>query len=889
MKLFSRLRTQFRKKELDRELSEELAFHIEQETEENIAAGMSAEEARYAALRKFGGMEQVKEECRDAWGLRFIETLLQDIRFGARMLIKDPTLTAVVVLTLALGIGVNTSMFSVVYSLALRPLPVTDSARVVGVYEEFHGHYSRGVYGQPNLLSYPEYVRYRDGSHVFSGLAGYADVSLSLGGGGGQSIAGLLASCNYFAVLDGEMTRGRSLSLQDCRDPDAGSVAVISSGFWKSHFGGDPDALGKTLTLNRHVVTVVGITANNFGGTELQVPDVWLPLTLAPQMLPNDFQNPNWLALGDVGWLNVIGRLKRGISHRRAEVELGVLAHQEDANYPGRQTSVTVNSGAYWDSPEMRRVGSWVATAILALAGFILVIACINVMNLPLARATTRQPELGIRLSLGASRFRLIRQLLTETMMVALLGGVASVIVAQWLPPLLVHGFPEMPVSPYVKLTPDFVILTYAFLATLLAAVVCGFPPTLQGIKLQLASALKEKGNRASHGIGRARLRSLLIVAQISGCTVLLVAAGSLVRGLERAEATNPGFNTRNVLVVSLDLANQGYDEARADAFERELHNRLAAVPGVAGVARSEVIPWVSGFTTGVTIPGSDRDSVSQPVWGNVVSPDYFQTMGIHLLRGQTFTEEEIQAHDGVPAIISAAMARRFWGDADPLGREFLSGKTAFQVVGIAPDVQNSHLGETDGPFFYSASESNGALDAKLFVRTNGDTSVVAALVPQLARQLDGNVITSTETLRQALETTLAPSKTLAVLVAVLGLLSMVLAVTGVWGIVAYAASQRRHEIGIRKALGAHKRDILTLLLSQGTTLATIGTAIGLALGAGASQVLFGAGLLFGLSSFDPAVYLMTGCAFFSVTLLACYLPARRATKVDPMVALRCE
>jgi ABC-type antimicrobial peptide transport system permease subunit len=234
-------------------------------------------------------------------------------------------------------------------------------------------------------------------------------------------------------------------------------------------------------------------------------------------------------------------------------------------------------------------------------------------------------------------------------------------------------------------------------------------------------------------------------------------------------------------------------------------------------------------------------------------------------------------------------MARRFWGDADPLGREFLSGKTAFQVVGIAPDVQNSHLGETDGPFFYSASESNGALDAKLFVRTNGDTSVVAALVPQLARQLDGNVITSTETLRQALETTLAPSKTLAVLVAVLGLLSMVLAVTGVWGIVAYAASQRRHEIGIRKALGAHKRDILTLLLSQGTTLATIGTAIGLALGAGASQVLFGAGLLFGLSSFDPAVYLMTGCAFFSVTLLACYLPARRATKVDPMVALRCE
>jgi predicted permease len=805
------------------------------------------------------------------------------------MLAKDPGLTAVVVLTLALGIGVNTSLFLVVYSLALRPLPVKDPASVASVYEEFRGHYSRGVYGMPNLLSYPEYVNYRDGNHVFSGLAAYADVSLSLAGSTGQAVAGLLASCNYFGVLGADVARGRGFSPEDCRTPGAGWVAVINNGFWKSHFASDPAVLGKTLTLNRQVFTVVGVTASNFGGTELQVPDVWLPLTVAPQLLPDGFEDRNWPAVANVSWLNVVGRLNPGVSHRRAEGELGVLAHQVDENYPGRQTIVMVNLGAYLNDPESRGRGAWVAAAILALAGFILVIACLNVMNLLLARATTRHQEIGIRLALGVSRMRLVRQLLTETILLALLGGTASVVVARWLPPLLVGAVPEMQMGPHVDLTPNFAILTYAFLASLVAAVVCGLAPALQAMKLELVSALKEEGSPVSHGLGRSRLRSSLIVAQVAGCTVLLVAAGLLVRGLRHAQSTSPGFITKNVTVVSLDLANQGYDETRADAFERELHDRLAAAPGVAGVARSAAIPWVTSYMTGVTIPGSNPDGSSQTVWGNIVSADYFQTMGIHLLRGRTFTEQEAQTRGAVPAIISAAMARRFWGDTDPVGKEFLSSRTSFQVLGIAPDVQNSHLGRTDGPFFYGADAPGSALDAKIFVRTSGDASVVQAAVPQLTRQIDANVIASTETLEQALEKTLAPSRTLALLVTVLGILAMVLAVVGVWGIVAYAASQRTHEIGIRKALGAHPRDILTLLLHEGAKLAAIGLAVGLALGAAASQLLFAAGLLFGLSALDPTTYLATAIAFVSVTLVACYLPARRAMQVDPMVALRHE
>jgi macrolide transport system ATP-binding/permease protein len=510
-------------------------------------------------------------------------------------------------------------------------------------------------------------------------------------------------------------------------------------------------------------------------------------------------------------------------------------------------------------------------------------------MSLLLARATSRYQEIGIRLALGASGTRLVRQLLTETILLALLGGAASLIVVQWLPPLLVHAVPEMPMSPQANLTVNFAILAYAFLASLVAAVVCGLTPALQATNLALVSALKEEGPPVSRGLGRSRLSSSLIVAQVAGCTVLLVAAGLLVRGSRRAESTSPGFITKNVILVSLDLANKGYDETRADAFERELQDRLAAVPGVAGVARSTVIPCVTSYMTAVTIPGNREDGGTQPVLGDIVSSDYFQTIGIRLLRGRTFAEQEAQAGGAVPAIISSAMARRFWGNDDPLGKEFLAGRTVFQVLGIAPDVQNSHLGQADGPFFYGASGPDSALDAKVFVHATGDTSVIEAAIPQLARQLDANVIASTETFEQALEKTLTPSRTLAVMVAVLGVLAMVLAVVGVWGIVAYAASQRTREIGIRKAVGAHPRDILTLLLGQGAKLAAIGVAVGLSLGAAASQLIFAAGLLFGLSAFDPTTYLTTAVVFVSVTLFACYLPARRAMRVDPMVALRHE
>jgi predicted permease len=882
------IRALLRRKQAERELDSELRFHLEAQIESNIRAGMSPEAARQSALREFGGVELTKEECRDERGTQFLEHFWQDVRFGARMLRKNSGFTVVAVLTLALGIGANAAIFSLVYSLALRPLPVRDAASVVNVYEEFRGRFSRGTEGSPSLASYPEYLNYRDHSRVLTGLSAYAPVSLSPSGTTGEEISGLLASCDYFVVLGGDVTAGRGFNSDDCREAGESPIAVISNAFWRGHFGADPAALGKTLMLNQRMFTIVGIAAKDFSGTEMQIPDVWIPLSMAPQIMPNDFPSGDWLANDNLSWLKIVGRLKPGISSRQAKSELAVLAHQNDSTYPGRQTIVTVNSGSYWNSPEMRAVGSWVALAVLAVAAFILVIACVNLTSLLLARASTRYQEMGVRLALGASKARLMSQLLTESILLALAGGTAGLFAGQWLPPLLIRTvIPEVPANPNIDLSTNLTILFYTFLASLVAGIVCGFAPALQSTRLNLVSALKEEGTPTARGLKSSRLRNLLSVAQMAGCAALLIGAGLLVRGLRRAESASPGFLTKNVIVVSFDLANNQYIETRAGIFERDLHDRIAALPGVAGVARSAVLPCVDGYMTGVTMPG--KIGGAESVWANIVSSDYFHTLGIPLLKGREFTQKEAEGGGVIPAVISSAMARRFWPGADPIGSEFLSQKMTYRVYGIVPDIQNSHFGQTDGPFFYGARGSNSALGAKIFVRTEGDSSAVAAAIPQLAAQIDPNVKATTKTFESALHALLAPSRTLALLVSILGLLAMTLAVVGISGMVAFDASQRTREIGVRTALGAQPRDIITMLLRHGVKLALVGLAAGMTLAAGASQLLSAASLLFGVSSLDPLTYLTTAIVLAGITMLACYIPARRATRVDPMTALRNE
>ncbi|HEY1526521.1 MAG TPA: ABC transporter permease [Candidatus Angelobacter sp.] len=883
----------FRRSHLEDDMEEELRSHIEYRADDLERSGLPRAEAERRARIEFGGHERFKEECREALGTHFLAAFFQDVRYGLRTLRRSPGFTVVAILTLTIGVGVNTSVFSLIYALAIRPLPVKDASSLASVYQESRAtsQHPRGIEGAPSYVSYPEYANYRDGNHVFSGLAAYAETTVSLSGTEPEFLHGLLASCNYFDVLGANLATGRSFGPSDCR-AGAGSVAVLSNGFWQRRFGGDPSVVGKTLTLDRQVFAVIGITAPEFSGTELQVPDLWVPISMAPQLMPDTFATHDWLALPNVSWLHVVGHLKPGISRRQAQAELNVLAHQMDANSPGAKTTVTVNAGAFLNGPEMRAVGVWFAAGLFALAGLVLLMACVNIANLLLARATARQQEIGVRLALGANRHRLIRQLLTESVLFAIPGGLAGLIVALWLPPVLIHVLPEMPeTSLPVNLAPNFPILCYSLLASLAAAVVSSFAPALHTTQPDLLTILKDDGASAGHSRSRTRLRGFFVAAQVSGCTLLLVVASLLARGLHRAQDLNPGFTTRNVFVMSFDLQQKGYDGPRASHFEHQMRDRLASLPGVAGVTSSVVLPCVTGDLSGVTIPGSKAGPGSTLVLANIVSADYFKTMEIPILQGHAFTEQEIETNGPAPAVISRAMARRFWLGEDPIGKQFSASKDQrYRVVGIAPDLENLHLGEVDGPFYYGAmnARNNGAAEAKIFVRTSGSSELLSA-VPEIVRQLDPNVMVITESYEQILGKQLTPARTGALLVGILGVLAMLLAIVGVMGVVSYAASQRVREIGIRRALGAQTRDVITLLVRQNARVVAIGLVIGLALAAGSAVLLSAADLLFGVSPLDPLAFLGTTILLAAVAFFSMLIPAWRPARVDPMIALRRE
>jgi len=883
----------FRRAHIEDEMDGELRSHLEYRADDLERSGFPRAEAERRARIEFGGYERFKEECREALGTHFLAAFLQDVRYGLRTLRRSVGFTVVAILTLTIGIGVNTSVFSLIYNLAIRPLPVKDASNLVSVYQESRAtsQHPRGVEGAPSYVSYPEYANYRDGNHVFSGLAAYADTAVSLGGTDAEVLHGLLASCNYFDVLDTNLTAGRGFVPSDCGTSNAGSVVVLSNGLWQRKFGGDPSIIGKTLTLDSQVFAVIGITKPEFSGTELQLPDLWVPISMAPQLMPNNFGTRDWLALSNVSWLHVVGHLNPGISRRKAQAELNVLAHQMDANSPGANTTVIVNAGAFWNRPEMRAAGVWFAAGLFALAGLVLLMACTNIANLLLARAATRQQEIGVRLALGANRPRLIRQLLTESILFAIPGGLAGIIVASWLPRVLIHALPEMPETGLpVNLAPNFPVLCYSLLASLAAAVVSSLAPALHTTQPDLLTILKDDGASTGHSRSRTRLRGFFVAAQVAGCTLLLVVASLLARGLHRAEDLNPGFTTRNVFVMSFDLQQKGYDGPRASRFEREVRDRLAALPGVAGVTSSVVLPCVTGGLSGVTIPGK-VEAGSTLVLANIVSPEYFKTMEIPILQGHAFTEQEIETNGPAPAVISRAMARKFWPEEDPIGKQFSASKDQeYRVVGIAPDLQNLHLGEVDGPFYYAAmnARNNGATEAKIFVRISGSSKLLSA-IPEIVRHLDPNVMTTTESYEQILGKQLTPARTSGLLVGVLGVLAMFLAIVGVMGVASYAASQRLHEIGIRRALGAQTRDVITLLVRQSARVVAIGLVIGLALAAGSAVLLSATGLLFGVSPLDPLSFLGTTMLLAAVAFFSMLIPAWRPARVNPIIALRRE
>ena len=852
----------------------EIQSHLELEAERLAAQGMPADAARDAARRAFGNVTRTTEWFYESRRVRWLDHLGRDLRYALRTLRRSPGFALTAVLTLAFGLGVNTAIFTLIYGVALRPLAVGHPERVVTVFQQMRGPVDRSVHGTPAMVSFPEYRDYRDGARALAGLAAYAEVDVSATGTEATAVHGQLATCNYFQVLEVPLALGRPFAAGECAAPGAGPVVVVSHGFWRRQLGSDPAVLGRRLTLNGRSYAIIGVAEAGFGGTELSAADFWAPVTMQGQLWEQD-----WLDRREASWLTAIGRLRPGVRAEQARAELEVVARRADAEHPGRTTSVAVNVGTLTNNPEMRRLGRVIAVAALILVGLVVLMACANVMNLLLARAATRRREVGIRLSLGACRGRLVAQLMTESVLLALAGGGAGLVLARWLPPVLVRAFPTQQLT--VNLAPDLRVFGYALLLTAVAALGFGLLPALQASGLELTAVLKGDG---SSGRARAsRLRNGVVGLEVAGCLLLLIVGGLLTRGVVHARTIDPGYRTAPLLFVGTELRQAGYDAPRAGAFLRTLSDRLGALPGVESVAAVGMLPLLGRRTTGIRSEGADVE-----VLWNVVSGSYFRTMGIPLLRGRTFLADEPRPGAPVPAVITPAFARRFFGTAEPLGKQFMSSSDSirYEVVGVAPDVRSASLAELDGPYVYQAADPARA-EGRLLVRATGDPGALRAAAAGIVRSLDPNVVAVIEPFEERLALWRKPAEVGALLASLLGILAALVAVVGVYGVVSYAVSQRTREIGVRVALGARRGDILRLVFRQGFTPVAIGGAIGLALAAVAGRVIRGA--LFGVSGLDPVAFLgMLGLLALAAGL-AMLLPARRAARLDAVEALRVE
>jgi putative ABC transport system permease protein len=796
--------------------------------------------------------------------------IFHDLRYAFRSLLKHRNFTTAALLTLALGIGINTGIFTLLYSLAFRELPVKNPERVVNVYQRLEGEYSREVEGSPSFLSYSEYLNYRDRVDGLAGLAASSDVQLNLGGNTVEKVSGLLVTDNYFSVLGGTSALGRTFYDKECTAPVRCPIAVLSYGFWQRRFGSDTSVIGTSIALNRQHFTVIGVAAPEFRGTEMTVPDVWLPLTAHEGILAES----NFTSRPNLSWLSVIGRLKDNASTKQVQAQMQLVASQIDQEYPGRKTIVDVMPGSYLNSPEVRSQGMPIAMLVMAAVGLVLLIVCANVSNLMLARGSARRKAIAVRLALGASRWRLIRLLMTESILLAVLGGIAGLILSFVLPPILISLVPEVGLD--IDLKPNATVFLYMFLVSLITGVVFGLAPAIQSTKPDLTVALRS-GNRTR--ASRPHLRNLLVIGQIAVSLVLLIGAGLLVRTSQRAQSSDVGFDSKNLIVLSMDLSALGYDDARIGTLRSQLAERLKALPEVKEIGSAEIMPFAGRRDDAVDI--EDQGS-GISVNSNRVSPEYFQTLGIHLSRGREFTEEDVRIGQS-PAVITQAMANRFWSDSDPIGKRFRDGDgNSHEIIGVVSDISSTQVGKLDGPLFYTTGSLAQLGEHSFILRT---TSLNA--VREAARSLDKDAFVTVEPLEENVRRALEPARTGAWFSSTISLLALIIAATGIYGMLSYNVIERTSEVGIRMALGAQRRNVLLLIVGDGMKLAAIGTAIGLAVAVVLARVL--GSVVFGVATTDALAFTVVAIGALVVALLACYIPARRATKVDPLVALRRE
>jgi macrolide transport system ATP-binding/permease protein len=812
-----------------------------------------------------------------------MNSLLKDIRYALRNFVKRPGFTAIAVVTLALGIGANTAIFSLVNTVLLRPLPVSHPEQLVELYGTLHNG------ADYTIQSYLNYKDYRDRSDVFSGLIAYRFDPISVSHEGrNERVWGYLVSGNYFDVLGVQPFLGRYFTPEEDKTPSANPVAVISYGCWQKRFASDPSIVGKSLALNGHVFTVIGVAPNGFNGTEVAyAPELFVPMMMAHEIEPGS----EWLESRDSDNIFVVGRLKPDVSSAQAESKLKAITVQLGKDYPreneGRGIAL-LTPGLF--IPDIRNSVISFSSVLMGVVGLVLLLACVNLANLLLARATERRRELAIRLAVGASRARIIRQLVTESVLLSLAGGVGGVLLAAWINALVASIKLPTDISLMFDLRLDWRVLAFALAVSLGTGIVFSLLPALQSSKPDLVPALKDEASMG--GFRRSRLRNALVVVQVALSLVLLVCAGLVLRSLQVAQRTRPGFTPENAVALSFDLGLQGYTEEKGRAFQRQIVERAQTVPGVGSVALTSTVPltldysYQTIYVEGQAIAGNSDLPVAVP---NTISPNYFRTMEIPLC-GRDFNERDSKEESRV-AIVNETFARRFLSGREAIGARFnFSGpdKPYWEVIGVAGDGKYNSLGEDPKPAFYRPMLRDYSTSASLVARTTGDSKAALVALRGELERLDPTLpLYNVQTLTDHMSVPLFPFRMAATVLGSFGILAIVLAAIGIYGVMSYVVAGRTREIGVRIALGAARRDVLLLIIKQGMTLAVVGLAIGLLVAFGVAQLL--AKLLFGVSPVDPLTFAGVALLLALIAALACYIPARRATRVDPLVALHYE
>jgi predicted permease len=883
MNFIQRLRTQFQKKELDQELSEELAFHIEQETEENIAAGMSPEEARYAALRKFGGVDQVKEECRDAWGVRFIDTVLQDLRFGLRQLNRSPGFTTVAVITLALGIGANSAVFSVLNGLFLRGLPVPAPERLLS-------------FSDTNF-SWADYVTHRDQARSFENLsASYAfPFTANLNSTRPpQHIYGGLVTGNFITTLGIKPALGRGFLPDEDQISSPKPVVMLSYQFWRTRFGCDPEIVGKAIRLNNASYTVVGVMPSKLRTVDIGVsPDLWAPMATLPQLDIAEAQAHPFTSDEHGFW--IFGRLKAGVSRLEAQAQVNVINDRirQAAGKKGKRPIALSIAG-----PLPGGIGNMflsVSAVVMVIAGLVLLIACVNIANLLLARGTLQRRETAIRLAIGAGRGRIIRQLMTGNLILSFLGAAVGLLFA-WAATKAVSGVDlPLPIPIIFDFSPDFRVLLVTTGIAVLTCLLFGLAPAVRSTRMDVNASLKD-GDVASTGSAARWIRNGLVMVQVAVSVVVLVTTTLFLHSLWNGFSIDLGFRPENVLIVKVDPTAQGYSRERSALFIQQLEEQLSKSAGVRSASVVAPLPLgVLSSGSEVSVPGTPRTIEANR---HMVGPRYFETMGIPLLRGRTF--RDVAPSSPPVAIINRVMAEHLFPSENPLGQRVAWGlgkdSTVFEIVGVVGNTKSKTIGETLKPcLFELAAQNQKDLEAfssfggvSLVVKTVGNPRAIMAVVQEEVDRLDrGMPIYDVETMEEQVGKSLVVARLAAWFVGVFGFLALTLAAVGLYGLMSYTVVARTREIAIRMALGASTLNTLSLLARQGLGVVGIGLAVGLISSLAVGRLV--SSLLYGVGSSDALTFIAVPVVLVLAAGLAILLPARRAAKVDPMVALRYE